>query len=143
MKTYSELIKIPNFIDRYKYLMCFREIGIETFGSSRYLNQVLYQHCEEWKRARSEVILRDSLGGDYCLDMATEGYPIMGRIIVHHINPISVDDVLNRRPIIFDPENLICVSHNTHEAIHYGSANTISVYPIERTPNDTCPWRVT
>jgi len=143
MKTYSKLITIPNFIDRCKYLMCSCGIGTETFGPNRYLNQALYQHCNDWKEARSKAILRDSLGGDHCLDLATNGHPIMGRIIVHHINPITVDDVLNRNPILFDLDNLVCVSHNTHEVIHYGSLKTLSGYPVNRQPNDTCPWRNT
>lgn len=123
--------------------MCSCGIGTETFGPNRYLNQALYQHCNDWKEARSAAILRDSLGGDHCLDLAANGHPIMGRIIVHHINPITVDDVLNRNPILFDLNNLVCVSHNTHEAIHYGSLKTLSGYPADRQPNDTCPWRNT
>lgn len=135
IKTYSELITIPTYEERFDYLRLKGAVGKETFGFDRYLNQTLY-NSPEWKRLRRQIIIRD----DGC-DLACEDYVIHGNIIIHHINPIRIEDVINRSPIVFDPENLICVSHNTHNAIHYGDVNLLSTGPIERTPNDTCPWR--
>lgn len=135
IKTYSELITFPTFEERFRYLSLDGVIGMETFGYDRYLNQALYR-SPEWKRLRDEIIVRD-LG----CDLACEGFNIYGRVLIHHINPITVDDILNRRAIVFDPENLIAVSHNTHNAIHYGDEGLLVTGPIERTRNDTCPWR--
>lgn len=134
-KTYSELIAIPTYEDRFRYLQLQGAVGKDTFGYDRYLNQVLY-NSQEWKRFRSEIIIRDN-----GCDLAFEGYDIHGRILVHHINPITVDDVVNRNPLVFDPENVICVTHNTHNAIHYGDESLLITAPIERTRNDTCPWK--
>lgn len=134
-KTYSELIAIPAYEDRFKYLQLQGAVGKDTFGYDRYLNQVLY-NSREWKRFRNEIIIRDN-----GCDLAFEGYDIHGRILVHHINPITVDDVVNRNPLVFDPENVICVTHNTHNAIHYGDESLLITAPIERTRNDTCPWK--
>lgn len=134
-KTYSELIAIPAYEDRFKYLQLQGAVGKDTFGYDRYLNQVLY-NSREWKRFRNEIIIRDN-----GCDLACEGYDIHGRILVHHINPITVDDVVNRNPLVFDPENVICVTHNTHNAIHYGDESLLITAPIERTRNDTCPWK--
>lgn len=134
-KTYSELIAIPTYEDRFKYLQLQGAVGKDTFGYDRYLNQVLY-NSQEWKRFRNEIIIRDN-----GCDLAFEGYDIHGRILVHHINPITVDDVINRNPLVFDPENVICVTHNTHNAIHYGDESLLITAPIERTRNDTCPWK--
>ena len=108
-----------------------------TFGHDRYLNQYLY-HTPEWKRFRRDIIIRDNGS-----DLACEGYEIYGKILVHHIDPITVEDVLRRHPKIFDPENVICTSHNTHNAIHYGDSSLLVTDPIVRTKNDTCPWRHT
>lgn len=135
IKTYSELITIPTFIERYHYLKLGGRIGEETFGYDRYLNQILYTSID-WKRFRRDMIVRD-MG----LDLACEGYEIVGKILVHHINPITIDDVLQRRPMIFDPENVVCVSLNTHNAVHYGDESLLITDPIIRTKNDTCPWR--
>lgn len=134
-KTYSELIAIPTYEDRFRYLQLQGAVGKDTFGYDRYLNQVLY-NSQEWKRFRNEIIIRDN-----GCDLAFEGYDIHGRILVHHINPITVDDVVNRNPLVFDPENVICVTHNTHNAIHYGDESLLITAPIERTRNDTCPWK--
>lgn len=134
-KTYSELIAIPTYEDRFRYLQLQGAVGKDTFGYDRYLNQVLY-NSQEWKRFRNEIIIRDN-----GCDLAFEGYDIHGRILVHHINPITVDDVINRNPLVFDPENVICVTHNTHNAIHYGDESLLITAPIERTRNDTCPWK--
>ena len=135
IKTYSELITIPTYEERFEYLRCNSAVGKETFGFDRYLNQVLYNSMD-WKRLRRQIIIRDN-----GCDLALEGYTIYGKIIIHHINPISLDDIMKERSIVFDPENLVCVSFNTHNAIHYGDASLLSTGPIERTPNDTCPWR--
>lgn len=136
IRTYSELIKLPSFEERYEYLRLQGVVGEDTFGFDRYLNQSLY--CsEEWKRCRRLIIIRD--GG---LDLGCDGYEIRGRILIHHLNPITLNDIINRNPIIFDPENLICTSHNTHNAIHYGDKNLLLMAtPIIRTKNDTCPWK--
>ena len=135
IKTYSELIAIPTYEERFEYLRCNSAVGKETFGFDRYLNQVLYNSMD-WKRLRRQIIIRDN-----GCDLALEGYIIYGKIIIHHINPISLDDIMKERSIVFDPENLVCVSFSTHNAIHYGDASLLSTGPIERTPNDTCPWR--
>lgn len=135
IKTYSELITLPTFLDRYRYLRIGGAVGKETFGYDRYLNQMLYR-TPEWKRFRNEIIIRDN-----GCDLAIDGYEIAGKILIHHINPITVEDVIRRNPMIFDPENVISVSHNTHNAIHYGDESLLITEPIMRTKNDTCPWR--
>lgn len=135
IRTYSELIKIPTFLDRFRYLQLGGQVGVETFGYDRYLNQMLYR-TTEWKRFRREVIIRDN-----GCDLACEGYEIVSKILIHHINPISVEDVLRRDQKVFDPENVISTTLNTHNAIHYGDKSLLITEPIERKPNDTCPWR--
>lgn len=135
IKTYSELITLPTFEERYRYLRIRGYVGKETFGHDRYLNQILYT-SSEWKSFRRKIILRDD-----GLDLGCEGFNIFGRILVHHINPITVEDVLNRSFKVFDPDNVICCSHNTHQAIHYGDESLLPLLPPERKPNDTCPWR--
>ena len=134
-RSYSELITIPTYEDRFHYLQLNGAVGKDTFGYDRYLNQILY-NSKEWKRFRDEITIRDN-----GCDLAFEGYDIHGRILVHHINPITVDDVINRNPIVFDPENVICVTHNTHNAIHYGDERLLITAPVERTKHDTCPWK--
>lgn len=135
IKSYSELITIPTFEERFEYLQLKGSVGKDTFGYDRYLNQVLY-HSPEWKKLRNQIIIRD------CgCDLACEGYEIYGRILIHHLNPITVDDVLDRSRKVFDPNNLVCITHNTHNAIHYGDASMLLTGPIVRTKNDTCPWR--
>lgn len=135
IKTYSELITFSTFEDRFEYLQLKGIVGQETFGFDRYLNQILY-NSKEWKHLRNEIIVRDN-----GCDLALEGFEIHGRILIHHINPITIDDVIKRRGIVFDPENLICVTHNTHNAIHYGDKSLLITGPIERRENDTCPWK--
>lgn len=135
IKTYSELITLPTFLERYKYLKLGGLVGEETFGYDRYLNQILYR-SQEWKRFRNEIILRDN-----GCDLAHEEYEINGRILIHHINPITLADINNRNPMIFDPENVISTSHNTHNAIHYGDESLLITDPIVRRPGDTIPWR--
>lgn len=135
IRTYSELIKIPTFKDRFEYLRLDGKVGEETFGFDRYLNQIFYK-SPEWKAARDFVIIRDQ-----GCDLAMEGHEIFGRILVHHMNPISIEDIVNRSKYLLDPEYLICTIKNTHDAIHYGDGSLLITGPIERTKNDTCPWR--
>lgn len=136
IRTYSELIKFNTFEDRYNYLKLSGIVGEETFGWSRYLNQKLYHDERIWKRIRDEVITRD-LG----CDLGLEGYEILGKIIIHHMNPITKVQIEKNDPMIYDPEYLITVSHNTHNGIHYGkNLETVKVV-LERSKNDTCPWR--
>lgn len=135
IKTYSEVIALPTFIERFRYLKIGGFVGEETFGFDRYLNQTLY--CSpEWKRFRRDIIIRDN-----GMDLAFDGYEIVGKILVHHINPLTIQDVIRRDPKIFDPENVICTSLNTHNAVHYGDESLLMLEPVVRTKNDTCPWR--
>lgn len=135
IKTYSELITLPTYLERYQYLRIGGRVGEETFGFDRYLNQTLYRSAE-WQRFRREMIVRDN-----GMDMAFDGYDIGGVILLHHINPITERDIVRRDPKIFDPENVICVSLNTHNAIHYGDESLLNLGPVIRTKYDTCPWR--
>lgn len=136
IKTYSELSKLSTFEERFKYLKLDGVIGEETFGFDRYLNQRFYQNDIEWKRVRDFVIMRD-LG----CDLGVEGRDIRGSVLVHHMNPITSHDLINRTKFLLDPEYLICTSKITHNAIHYGDENLLMKGPVERTKNDTCPWR--
>lgn len=133
--SYSELITLPTFEERYRYLRKSGIVGEETFGSHRYLNQILYT-SPEWRSVRNHVIIRDN-----GCDLGMEGYEIRDRVYIHHINPITEDDILNRTPALFDMENLICVSFNTHQAIHYGDESLLPIISFnERTPGDTKLW---
>lgn len=136
-KSYSTLITIPDYFQRFNYLKLQGQVGFQTFGGHRYLNQVFYT-SKEWKDFRRTIVLRDD--GN---DMGHPDFPIQGRIYIHHINPVSIDDVLNKRlDILLNPENAICVSFNTHQAIHYGVISLLGpVVPVDRAPNDTCPWK--
>lgn len=133
-KTYAEMLQYNTFLDRFDYLKLDGYVGRETFGWDRYLNQALYASTE-WKKRRREVIIRDD-GNDLGLD----GYLITGRIIVHHIMPITPEMIDSRDPLIFDMNNLICVSYQTHEALHYGNIDLLNTDPIERKPGDTKLW---
>ena len=135
IKTYSELITLPTFVERYNYLKIDGQVGKETFGFSRFINQDFY-HSKEWLKFRDEIIVRD-MG----CDLALEGYDIYDSIIIHHLNPITAYDIVNRSKCIFDPENSVSTKLSTHNAIHYGDETLLVVSPIERTKNDTCPWR--
>lgn len=135
IRTYSKLITIPTFEERFEYLQLKGSVGKDTFGYDRYLNQVLYR-SPEWKRLRNKIIIRDN-----GCDLACDGYDVYGKVLIHHLNPITVEDVLARSRKVFDPDNLVCVSHNTHNAIHYGDVDLLVTGPIIRTKNDTCPWR--
>ena len=135
IKTYSELIEIPTFEERYEYLKLTGKVGEETFGFDRYLNQVFYR-SKEWRDIRDYVINRDN-----GCDLAMEGHEIFGRVLIHHMNPIRKEDILRRSEFLLNPEYLISTIKNTHDAIHYGDKDLLIVAPIERTKNDTCPWR--
>ena len=134
-KCYTELSKLTTFNERFNYLKLDGIVGEETFGYDRILNQLLYK-SKKWRKVRDEVLIRDNGG-----DLGLENYPINGRAIIHHMNPITVEDVLNDKPEIFDPEYLITVSNSTHNAIHFSNENNLQKDPIERTQNDTCLWR--
>lgn len=133
--TYSNLVELPTFAERFDYLALNGVVGESTFGGSRYLNQLFY-NSKEWKEVRDVVIMRDEGCDLGCLDR-----PITGTIYIHHINPIRKEDILTRSWKVLDPENLICVSFNTHQAIHYGDRSILIPDLIERYPNDTCPWK--
>lgn len=135
IRTYSELCQLSTFEDRFDYLRLNGSVGKDTFGFDRYLNQQFYR-SSEWKRIRDRVILRDN-----GCDLGVKGHEIRGRILIHHINPISVEDIHTMSDLLMNPDYLICVSHRTHNAIHYGDESLIITAPIERTQNDTCPWR--
>lgn len=135
-RSYAELITIPSFEDRFEYLKIKGNVGEVTFGSQRYLNQMLYRN-PQWKSIRNKVIIRDN-----GCDLAHPDYEINGQAAyIHHINPITIDDIVNENPKIFDLNNLITTTFQTHQAIHYGSRDILLLNPIERKPNDTCPWR--
>ena len=135
IRTYSELSKLKTFEERFEYLKLIGTVGKETFGYDRYINQILYNSIE-WKRLRKKVILRDK-----GCNLGVEGYDLYGKIIVHHMNPITVDDIVNHSKYVFDPEFLISTNDTTHNSIHYGTDEKPDVTPIERTLNDTCPWK--
>ena len=134
-KSYKELIKIPTFEERFRYLKLDGYVGDTTFGYSRYLNQTLYK-SKEWQEVRQKVLLRDN-----ACDLGVDGHQINMYALIHHINPITREDILERRPCIFDMNNLITVTKKTHNAIHYGDESQIFDKVTERSPNDTCPWR--
>ena len=137
IRTYSELITLPTFKERFDYLKLNGVIGEQTFGFDRYLNQKFYR-LPEWKAIRREVILRDN-GCDLGID--DREIPGGARIIIHHMNPMVVKDIINKQDWILDPEYLICTSKLTHDAIHYGDESILYTDPIVRMPNDTVPWR--
>lgn len=135
IRTYSELIQIPSFAERFKYCQLNGQVGIDTFGFDRYLNQTLYRSAR-WRSLRNQIIIRD----EGC-DLAWPDFPVNSRILIHHLNPITEEDVLKESSVLFDPENLICVSHDTHNAIHYGTEELLPRGPVVRSPNDMCPWK--
>lgn len=135
MRTYSELILLPTFEERFEYLRLSGSVGAKTFGSDRYLNQLFY-NSEVWKAVRRKIIIRD----DGC-DLAMDGYEIADRIIIHHMNPITLEELVHGSNSVIDPEFLICVSYRTHRAIHYSDAKQTPQVPIQRHPGDTVPWR--
>lgn len=135
MKTYQELITFDNFEDRFNYLKLSSRIGDETFGSNRWVNQIFYK-SREWLSFRDRVIRRDN-----GCDLGVEGREIFGPILIHHINPITLEDIVERDPKVFDMNNVITTMLSTHNAIHYSDAGILVLDPVERTQNDTCPWR--
>lgn len=135
IRTYSELKQLKTFEERYEYLKLDGQVGSDTFGFDRYLNQIFYK-SPEWRSVRNEVIVRDN-----GCDLGIEGREIHTKILVHHMNPISKEDILQRSDILLNPEYLITTVKRTHDAIHYGDADTLIKDPIERSANDTCPWR--
>lgn len=135
IRTYSELSRLETFKERYKYLRLNGKVGEETFGFDRYLNQIFYK-SDEWGAIRDFVIVRD----DGC-DLGVKGYKIRGRILIHHMNPILPEDILKRSDLLLNPDYLITTVLSTHNAIHYGDESLLISEPIERTKNDTCPWR--
>ena len=135
IRTYSELILLPTFEERYEYLRLNGRVGEETFGFDRWLNQTFYK-SEEWLSMRDKIIVRDN-----GCDLGISGRDIYSRILIHHMNPITKEDILRRSDILLNPEYLICVTPNTHRAIHYGNSNLLIKDPIKRRPNDTCPWK--
>lgn len=135
IRTYSELSQLATFEERYRYLRLGGRVGKETFGFDRWINQMFYKD-PEWLKVRDIVIMRDN-----GCDLGIEGREIYSRIIVHHMNPITKADILDRSKFLLDPEYLICTVKNTHDAIHYGDESLLITLPIERSKNDTCPWR--
>lgn len=136
IRTYSELIKLPTLRERFEYLKLDGVVGVDTFGRDRYVNQTFYQSAE-WNSIKRRIILRDN-----GCDLGVDGYEIFDKIIIHHMNPITIDDILNHTPYLIDPEYLICTRLDTHNAIHYGDVDRkLPNEMIIRRPNDTCPWR--
>lgn len=127
--------KLETFEERYQYLRLDGVVGEDTFGFDRYLNQTFYR-SQRWKRVRDQVIVRDN-----GCDLGIEGHEIYGKVLIHHMNPITIRDIENESDFLLNPEYLICVTHNTHNAIHYGDEGLLMKGPIERTKNDMCPWR--
>jgi hypothetical protein len=136
IRCYRELKLLDTFEERYDYLKLIGIVGDVTFGFDRYLNQMLYT-SRPWKKTRDGIIIRDE-----ACDLGVNGYDIRGKIFIHHINPITIEDVELERDIVFDPDNLICTTLNTHNAIHYGNKSLLPKLPIERKRNDTCPWKL-
>lgn len=135
IKTYSELTKLHTFEERFRYLQLHGSVGRDTFGFDRIFNQMFYT-SSEWKRVRYIVITRDN-----GCDLGIEGREIYGKVVIHHLNPISLEDIENATEYLLNPEYLITTTHNTHNAIHYGDESKLVTNPIERRRNDTCPWK--
>lgn len=135
IRTYSELIQIPTFEERFRYLKLNGSVGEQTFGFDRYMNQTFYR-SQEWKQVRHEIIVRD-MG----CDLGIEDREIFGLILVHHMNPLMIDDLVKHSDYLLNPDFLICTCKRTHDAIHFGDESILYEEPIIRRPNDTCPWR--
>lgn len=134
-RTYTELIMLPTYEERFEYCDLAGRVGDDTFGYDRWINQDFYQ-SPEWRRFRREIILRDN-----GCDLAVDGFSIQRFGTIHHLNPITKSDIINRRPCVFDKNNVILVASDTHKFIHYGRRPAPNRLPVERRPNDTCPWR--
>ena len=135
IRTYNELMLLPTFEERFEYLKLSGRVGEETFGFDRWLNQKFYRSAE-WKHIRDQVIIRDN-----GCDLGVEGREIYGKILIHHMNPISKKDILERTDLLLNPMYLISVTKQTHDAIHYSDDSILMKDPIVRSRNDTCPWR--
>lgn len=135
IRTYEELSMLKTFRERYEYLRLSGKVGEETFGFDRYLNQIFYK-SKEWEEVRNYVIIRDK-----GCDLGVEGYEIYGKILIHHMNPITSADIVRRSDILLNPDYLITTILSTHNAIHYGDSHLFIDMPTERIRNDTCPWR--
>ena len=135
IRTYSMLMSLPTFEERYEYLKLMGSVGKSTFGFDRFLNQEFYRSTE-WRRLRNRIIVRDN-----ACDLAAPDYPINDTVIIHHMNPIASEDIINQTEWLLNPEFLVCVSARTHNAIHFGDKSQLRVLPPARTPNDTCPWK--
>lgn len=140
MRSYTDLILLPTFKERFDYLSLSGGIGVQTFGAERYLNQAFYRGSKLWLKSRDIAMIRDSFDGYVC-DLGDPEHPIYGMVVVHHINPITIEDIESQSSKLFDPDNLICTSDLTHKALHYGNFDTLPKDYIPRTPNDTCPWK--
>lgn len=134
-RSYNELVSLLTFEDRFEYLKLNGSVGFSTFGFERYLNQSLYR-SKLWKHIRRNVIVRDN-----ACDLGIEDRDVYSRLLIHHLNPITIEDIENGNECVFDMNNLICTSHNTHNAIHYGDSSLLPRLPIERRKGDTCPWK--
>lgn len=135
LKTYTELIQFPTFEERYKYLRLRGSVGVDTFGFDRIFNQRFYK-SREWLKVRDAVFMRDN-----GCDLGIKGREVYGRFIIHHMNPISLQDLEEHSDLLFNPEYLITTIHSTHNAIHYGDDSLLNELSVERAPFDTCPWR--
>jgi len=135
IRTYDELSRLATFFERYRYLRLGDKVGAETFGFDRWMNQIFYT-SQEWRSLRNKIIIRDN-----GCDLGLEGYDIYGKIFIHHMNPVRKEDIANASDFLLNPNYLICVSFDTHQAIHYGDENLLAKPLVERKPNDTCPWR--
>ena len=135
LRSYSELSRLRTFDERFRYLLLAGSVGVETFGFDRYVNQRFYR-SEEWRHVRNIVIARDN-----GCDLGIEGRDINGRVYVHHMNPMNLEQINDHMDLILDPEYLVCVTFATHNAIHYGDESYITLAPVERQPNDMCPWK--
>jgi len=135
IRNYSELITLRTFKERFEYLKLDGIVGEETFGFDRYMNQIFYK-SNEWASVRREVIIRDN-----GCDLGVDGYEIHGKILIHHMNPINLSDIIHKTDELLNPDYLITTVLSTHNAIHYGDASLLPALPIERRANDTCPWK--
>ena len=135
IRSYSDLAKLKTFEERFQYLRLNGSVGKETFGFDRVLNQRFYT-SQIWRSMRDRVIIRDS-----GCDLGAEGHTIYGKVLIHHMNPVSLDDIMKQSDFLLNPEYLILTCHATHNAIHYGDENLLVTAPLERKPNDTCPWK--
>ena len=135
IRTYHELSKLKTYHERFEYLLLNGVVAEDTFGFDRYFNQKFYK-SNEWRRLRNQIIIRDN-----ACDLGLDGYDIFGKVIVHHMNPIMLKDIIRRSDILLNPEYLISTTKNTHNAIHYGDSGLLISRPIKRSRNDTCPWK--